>query len=334
MVAATGPNTKYMRLKWRLAFEHWRRKATRWVIVAKAGFDPNQPRVPAGNPDGGQWTSTGGGRGTGSRVSDEGRILSDANPDNLQKPGTRLVQARRGRSSKVIRFGRHEIPATQRQRSEYSGVNLRADAALKRVKEIDPNWKPRPSPAPPQTAREAIAIRRGEAREAEARLQELARQSPSQLIGTYRTLNNSRDLFGNETWPRNRDTVAITTIGRTPFAGVSSNAPTYTARDRETARVAVDTLVARYPDRMNTRNIGGKPNNALYHAEATILLRAARAHRGSLAGQRFEVHTDRPMCRSCRSVLPKLGQELGNPTVTFVSPLGTRRTMRDGRWID
>lgn len=27
-------------------------------------YDPNQPRVPAGNPDGGQWTSEGGGQGT------------------------------------------------------------------------------------------------------------------------------------------------------------------------------------------------------------------------------------------------------------------------------
>jgi hypothetical protein len=29
----------------------------------KAGFNPNQPRVPAGNPDGGQWTDSGGGGG-------------------------------------------------------------------------------------------------------------------------------------------------------------------------------------------------------------------------------------------------------------------------------
>jgi hypothetical protein len=27
----------------------------------RSGYDPNQPRVPAGNPDGGQWTSSGGG---------------------------------------------------------------------------------------------------------------------------------------------------------------------------------------------------------------------------------------------------------------------------------
>jgi hypothetical protein len=31
-----------------LRFEQWRRKA---------GFNPDQPRVPAGNPDGGQWTN-------------------------------------------------------------------------------------------------------------------------------------------------------------------------------------------------------------------------------------------------------------------------------------
>ena len=74
--------------------------------------------------------------------------------------------------------------------------------------------------------------------------------------------------------------------------------------------------------------------NALFHAESTVLLRAARANGGSLAGQRFEVHTDRHICRSCIEVLPKLGQELGNPMVTFINPNGTRRTMRDGKWVD
>lgn len=33
------------------------------VLRSKAGFNPDQPRVPAGNPDGGQWTSGGGGIG-------------------------------------------------------------------------------------------------------------------------------------------------------------------------------------------------------------------------------------------------------------------------------
>ena len=28
-------------------------------LLSKANFDPNQPRVPGGNPDGGQWTGEG-----------------------------------------------------------------------------------------------------------------------------------------------------------------------------------------------------------------------------------------------------------------------------------
>jgi len=41
-------------------------------VLVKAGFEPNQPRVPAGNPDGGQWTSTGGSsNATGSTTLDK-----------------------------------------------------------------------------------------------------------------------------------------------------------------------------------------------------------------------------------------------------------------------
>ena len=39
-------------------------------------FNPDQPRVPAGNPDGGQWTEGGGG------INDP-RVLSDADPDGI-----------------------------------------------------------------------------------------------------------------------------------------------------------------------------------------------------------------------------------------------------------
>lgn len=42
-------------------------------------YDPNQPRVPAGHPDGGQWTRIGG--QVGARVLDRGgEILSDVSP--------------------------------------------------------------------------------------------------------------------------------------------------------------------------------------------------------------------------------------------------------------
>lgn len=128
--------------------------------------------------------------------------------------------------------------------------------------------------------------------------------------------------------------MAVTTINRRSVFGVNSRAPTYTSSDRASANRAVDVLIAKHPNQMNTRNIGGMPNNAVYHAEATLLLRAARANGGSLSGRHIVVHTDRTMCSSCKEVLPLLNRELGNPTVTFVSPTGVRRTIRNGNWID
>lgn len=42
-------------------------------------YDPSQPRVPAGHPDGGQWTNKA--KAGGERINDP-RVLSDATPDN------------------------------------------------------------------------------------------------------------------------------------------------------------------------------------------------------------------------------------------------------------
>ena len=74
----------------------------------KHGYNPNQPRVPAGNPDGGQWTSGEGGTqsstgATSDRAAgrNDPRILSDATPDNLAKPGAQLAQDETARRSRV-----------------------------------------------------------------------------------------------------------------------------------------------------------------------------------------------------------------------------------------
>ena len=114
---------------------------------------------------------------------------------------------------------------------------------------------------------------------------------------------------------------------------MNSQALTYTDRDSATAEQLRDSLVESYPTRMNTTNIGQFPNNAVFHAETTCLLRAARANDGTLKGKTVEVHVDRAMCRSCRKVLPLIGLELGDPIVTFIGPDGTRRTMRGGGWV-
>jgi len=50
----------------------WSKPSTHLARAFKAGFNPNQPRVPAGNPDGGQWTgSGGGGSGGGSQAGSD-----------------------------------------------------------------------------------------------------------------------------------------------------------------------------------------------------------------------------------------------------------------------
>jgi hypothetical protein len=69
-------------------------------------YRPDQPRVPAGNPDGGQWTSEGE-VGAGSIIADRARdrgssrsdlhLLSDATPDNDWKPGAQYAAARNRR---------------------------------------------------------------------------------------------------------------------------------------------------------------------------------------------------------------------------------------------
>lgn len=81
-------------------------------------------------------------------------------------------------------------------------------------------------------------------------------------------------------------------------------------------------------------NIGNMPANAVFHAETNVLLRAARANGGSLAGRTLEVYGDKKVCNNYGDILPAVGLELGNPTVTFVNPNGRRQTMKNGAWID
>ncbi len=59
-----------------------------WLLEEK--YSPNQPRVPAGNPEGGQWTSGGGVPQGVPGNSSDGQVLSDENPDPI-KPGDRLA---------------------------------------------------------------------------------------------------------------------------------------------------------------------------------------------------------------------------------------------------
>lgn len=64
----------------------------------KAGFDPNQPRVPAGNPEGGQWTDGGGssGRSSASRIASAASAARTTRTESI--PG-RVFRDRTGEAS-------------------------------------------------------------------------------------------------------------------------------------------------------------------------------------------------------------------------------------------
>jgi hypothetical protein len=58
-----------LRLKWLRAATRFEIAAHRHGLALKYGYDPAQPRVPRGKPDGGQWTDAGGGTSRGDRRS-------------------------------------------------------------------------------------------------------------------------------------------------------------------------------------------------------------------------------------------------------------------------
>lgn len=67
----------------------------------KAGFNPNQPRAPAGNADGGQWTSEGGGG------LNDSRVISDA-VDSVWIPGAQYAAGPRGPRDRLPPL--HHVP--------------------------------------------------------------------------------------------------------------------------------------------------------------------------------------------------------------------------------
>lgn len=59
--------------------------------------------------------------------------------------------------------------------------------------------------------------------------------------------------------------------------------------------------------------------DAVFHAEANALMRAAEPNGGTLAGRTIEIRVDRPLCRSCGDILLAIGRQLGNPTARITA---------------
>ena len=83
------------RLRIRVELALWKIIIVNAIERELRAYDPGQPRVPAGNPDGGQWTSDGGGGDGSVQVAellpdphDPNRVISDAGSGD----GTRIAQ--------------------------------------------------------------------------------------------------------------------------------------------------------------------------------------------------------------------------------------------------
>jgi len=239
-------------------------------------YSPSQPRVPAGNPRGGQWSDRNEGGASFGRIGNTDAEANAEGTDGAEDAGSS------GGSQDTA-----NPEAGSSQRSEGDGTRGYDDRLAASDK-----------PSPGRTAMLGIMARAAEG-----------------LINAYRSGNLMFDLFGSRS-----GAVAVTTIDDKNIFGSNSKSPTYTDADFTAATELRDRLVAKYPDAMSAENIGYTPRNALFHAETNVLLRAAEANGGTLAGRSLDIYVDREMCRNCKTMIPLVGLELGNPTLTYVDP--------------
>lgn len=89
----------------------------RLSLALKAGFHPDQPRVPQGRPDGGQW---------------------------IRVPGYAQIHrvSRRRASGGQIRIGGRSHPITPAQEAQLAQSYGAMRSALREVRELDPAWRP------------------------------------------------------------------------------------------------------------------------------------------------------------------------------------------------
>ena len=148
-LASWEVSARLRRVVWLAHASNVEAKLQRLARVVKANFNLNRPRVPRGNPDGGQWTSAGGG---------SGRV--------------RLAQAIPPEEERDFEDGN---PASE---AEFEAIDIERQELIRRVREIDPTWSPRQSATRRDSIATDIAKARGERDEAEARLRSLGEHQP------------------------------------------------------------------------------------------------------------------------------------------------------------
>ena len=120
-------------------------------------WHPDQPRVPAGNPDGGQWTDLFG--EGGRRIRDNFVRVAQLSP----RRGTRPYP--------TVRINGRDAPMTEGEEAEMIGWRINRAAAVAEVWKRDPKWRPPASVY--ATPRGAIDALESDTLAAEQRLREL-----------------------------------------------------------------------------------------------------------------------------------------------------------------
>lgn len=127
--------------------------------LALRAWSTDQPRVPAGSPDGGRWTDGVGGGGSPAR-STEPRIRE-----------AQLSPRRGTRPYPTVRINGRDVPMTEGEEAEMVGWRINRAAALAEVWKRDPSWRPPTSLY--ATPRGAISAVESDALAADERLREL-----------------------------------------------------------------------------------------------------------------------------------------------------------------
>lgn len=162
------------------------------LLRACKQFNPNQPRVPAGNRDGGQWTS-GGGSGGGPRSE-----YAQLRPRRLSG-GYRII-------------GGRAHAATPAQEARLDVTAAQARALVREVQRRDPSWKPRPSIY--EGVEGQILANQSEAQQAAARLRELGAGEPAPR-SLYDILRPGGQMLGSR---QGRASEGTRTVTRAEFS--------------------------------------------------------------------------------------------------------------------
>lgn len=120
--------------------------ALKFALQLRAGYRPEQPRVPRGDPDAGRWTHM---------------------PGYAQI----LPVSRRLRGGGQIRVAGRWLPISQAQQTRLEQSYRDMEVAIAQVRRVDPAW--RPTPQSFQTVEGLISANRANTGEAVARVREL-----------------------------------------------------------------------------------------------------------------------------------------------------------------